>query len=309
MSGSAGPLITVFTPAFNRAHTLGRLRDSLLAQTVQGFEWLVIDDGSTDDTRSLLESWSQEQAGFSLQFVTIPNGGKPRAINRACSLAKGEYLFIVDSDDWLVSDAIERLTEWIGDSRKDPSCVGVGAVRRFSVPGWQKPEFVSADKGYVACTNLERKAKGIVGEMNEAYRVDVLSRYEFQVWPGETFTPEQVTFDEMALDGWHLRWFDQVICEGDYEADGLTANADRLEARNPMGYSILANHRLRYTRGMEAVRAASQHIALALVGGHPSYILESNRRWLTLLVLPLGLVQSVRRRRQFRDRLDNAKAS
>lgn len=307
MSSDDAPLITVFTPTFNRAHTLGRLRDSLLAQTNQGFEWLVIDDGSTDDTRALLEGWSREDTGFSFRFVTVPNGGKPRAINKACTSAGGEYLFIVDSDDWAWPEAIAQLTEWISASRGDASCVGVGAVRAFTAPDWQKPTFAGSKGGFVEGTNLKRRALGIVGEMNEAYRVDVLSRYPFRVWPGETFTPEQVTFDEMALDGWHLRWFDEVICEGDYEPDGLSANADRLEARNPMGYSIMANHKLRYARGSDAFRAATQHIALALVGGHPRYVLESNRPWLSLLALPLGIVQSVRRRRQFRERLHKGK--
>lgn len=300
MTGSTTPLITVFTPAFNRAHTLSRLRDSLMRQGVQDFEWLVIDDGSSDTTPALLSGWDSESTSFEFKHVRVANGGKPRAITLACDLASGEYLFIVDSDDYLVDEAIEKLTRWIGETRTHPKCVGVGGIRALN-DEWEVSHV--EDPPYTDCTNLERRQFGFTGEMNEAYRVDVLKRYPFRVWEGETFVPEQVVFDQLGLDGWFLRWYREPICVGDYQADGLSVNADLLEARNPMGYAMLANHKLKYSHGRAAFRAAMQHVALSLVGGGSRYILETNRPVLTLVALPFGFLLSFRRRRQFRDRL------
>lgn len=149
---------------------------------------------------------------------------------------------------------------------------------------------------------------GILGEMNEAYRVDVLKQYPFRVWPGENFVPEQVVLDQMALDGWYLHWYDRTICIGGYLQDGLTKGSGLLEVDNPMGYAMLANHKLKYLHGLEGVRAAIQHIALSVVGRNPSYILESNRPWLTALMLPIGLVWSIRRHKQFGNRVKKARS-
>lgn len=302
MTKSVGPTLTVFTPTYNRAHTLPRLYESLVGQQDHDFEWLLIDDGSTDGTAEVVAAWVEENPPFRITYHLVPNGGKPRAITLACGLATGEYLFIVDSDDRLVDDAISVLKSWIVDSLTDPDCAGVGGVRGWT-SGDRPPPFLRTGEGYVRASNLERTTVGIVGEMNEAYRVDVLRAYPFPVWPGEKFVPEQVVFNSMAIDGWYLHWYDEVICVGDYQADGLTVNADRLEARNPMGYAMLANHKLKYSHGRPAFRAAIQHIALSLVGGGSRYILETNRPSLTLAALPFGFLLSFRRRRQFRDRL------
>ena len=103
-------LITVFTPTYNRAHTLERLFDSLMAQTSREFEWLVVDDGSTDQTESLIKEFSAK-AAFSVRYIYQTNGGKHRAHNAAIKLAAGELVIILDSDDCLLPHAVEGLQE------------------------------------------------------------------------------------------------------------------------------------------------------------------------------------------------------
>ena len=99
-------MITVFTPTYNRANLLPDLYDSLKRQTCKDFEWVIVDDGSTDDTGSLVNGWLS-QADFSICYTKKENGGKQRAVNLGLQLAKGEYFFIVDSDDILTDNAIE----------------------------------------------------------------------------------------------------------------------------------------------------------------------------------------------------------
>lgn len=99
-------MITIFTPTYNRAHLLPRLYESISKQDCMDFEWLVIDDGSTDNTQALFEEWMDQEHPFSIFYQKVKNGGKQRAINQAVSMAKGEYFFIVDSDDALTPDAV-----------------------------------------------------------------------------------------------------------------------------------------------------------------------------------------------------------
>lgn len=123
------PYMTVFTPAYNRAHTLPRLYESLKNQTTDGFEWIVINDGSTDGTEELLEKWSGEDNRFDFSYLTVENGGKPRAINRGVTMARGKYFFLVDSDDYLTPDAVEKMTAWAKETENDPAFIGVGAAK------------------------------------------------------------------------------------------------------------------------------------------------------------------------------------
>ncbi|MDP5238381.1 glycosyltransferase family A protein [Uliginosibacterium sp. 31-16] len=101
MNGSHRSLFTVFTPTYNRAAVL---YDSLCAQTCRDFEWLIVDDGSTDDTRELVARW-QSEAGFSIHYVWQKNGHKKTAMNRGAAEARGELFLTLDSDDACLPDA------------------------------------------------------------------------------------------------------------------------------------------------------------------------------------------------------------
>ena len=101
--------ITVFTPTYNRAYIIEDLYRSLQRQTYRDFEWLVVDDGSADNTKELFERWQQEYNPFPIRYVRQENGGKCRAINRGLELAEGRLFLNVDSDDYLTDDAIEKI--------------------------------------------------------------------------------------------------------------------------------------------------------------------------------------------------------
>jgi glycosyltransferase involved in cell wall biosynthesis len=104
----SSPLFTVFTPTYDRAHTLHRAYDSLTAQTLRDFEWLIVDDGSRDGTRALVETWAR-QAPFPIRYLYQEHGGLNVAFNRAVHAARGEFFVTIDSDDGCVPQALERL--------------------------------------------------------------------------------------------------------------------------------------------------------------------------------------------------------
>ena len=111
--------ITVFTPAYNRAHTLEKLYRSLQKQTFHNYEWLIVDDGSSDGTGELVKHWQTEENPFPIRYVYQENGGKCRAINHGLELAAGELFFTVDSDDYLLDNALEIAARWESELPKN----------------------------------------------------------------------------------------------------------------------------------------------------------------------------------------------
>lgn len=119
--------ITVFTPTYNRAYIIEKLYRSLQRQTFEDFEWLVVDDGSNDDTEKLFSEWQKEENKFPIRFYKQENKGKCQAINTALDLAEGLLFFTVDSDDYLTDDALQKISDWEGELPKDKPFCGLAA--------------------------------------------------------------------------------------------------------------------------------------------------------------------------------------
>ena len=293
-------MLTVFTPTYNRAHTLPRLYESLLAQDSKDFEWLVIDDGSEDGTKALFDKWEAQDNGFPVRVFSVENGGKQRAINRAVELARGEYFFIVDSDDALTPDAVSFVLEAFDSLPADPSFIGISGIRgdKESVPLGGAPQF--GGKPWVDASNLERPRYGLSCDMAEVFFTEKLKKYPFPVWPGEKFTPEAVVWDRMALDGYKLRWFDKVIYHCEYLPGGLMDSTWRLLKENPMGYAMLYDVRLQSMKGLiNRLKNAIAFDVYCILAGELSYIRKSTSPVMALALSPAGLLLACRRKRQY----------
>lgn len=230
-------LVTVFTPVYNRAHTMGRLYQSLVSQTDFRFEWLVVDDGSEDGTAPMVRQWMQEKSvPFAIRFYRQENGGKHRAINRGVQLAEGEAFFIVDSDDYVTEDAVGRIHEWWRGVAEDPAFAGVSGLRgreSGQIIGGPPLFGISAD-----ATNLERGKHGLWGDKAEVYKTSVLRRYPFPEFGGENFLTEGTVWDRIGHDGLKIRWFNRTITICEYREDGLTRQGKELFIRNPKGWGL-----------------------------------------------------------------------
>lgn len=297
------PQFTVFTPTYNRAYILNNLYLSLCQQTCKDFEWLIVDDGSTDETELLVSGWINSGPSFPVRYFKKENGGKPRAINFGILYAQAPYFFMVDSDDILLPDAIEKMNLWVSDIDDKDDYIGIGAARGYPDGSYLKgiPPKVNAH-GFVDATNLERGLYDLDADMCEAYKTSVFKKFPMAEWPGEKFAPEQIALNEIALAGYKLRWHKDIIYVCEYLDDGLTKGSKRLEQQNPMGYAMMFNHMLKY--GLSFKRkfyAACQHIALSIYGKCPSYILQTNARLYTILAFPFGVLLSIRRYFQFKD--------
>lgn len=293
-------MITVFTPTYNRAHLLPRLYESLCKQDSMDFEWLVIDDGSKDNTSDLFYKWMEKPSPFPIRYMKIKNGGKQRAINYAMDLAKGKYFFIVDSDDVLADRAISFIEQaFCLLPVEDDSYIGISGLRVYFDGSYihQKPQ-IDPSIGYIDCNNVERPRYCLQADMAEVFFTDKLKRYKFPVWEGETFTPEAVVWDQMALDGYKLRWFDTPIYYCEYQEGGLSDSTWTLLKHNPMGYAMLFNMQLKYKEDGR-INLVLQFISCCFLAGQYSYLLRCNSS-LVYLLLPLGLILSLRRRSQMK---------
>ena len=191
------PKFSVFTPTYNRVHTLHRVWDSLQAQTFRDFEWVVIDDGSTDHTTDLIKKWTA-QADFPVIYLCQENSGKHIAFNRAVNLAKGELFLPIDSDDAFLPDAIETmLTAWqdIPLPQRDGF---TGVVTRCQsqdgVPC--SPEFQTNPLDTNAL-DLSFKHK-IRGELWGFHRTEILKQFPFPEDQSVRFVPENIVWDAIA---------------------------------------------------------------------------------------------------------------
>ncbi len=291
--------ITVFTPTYNRAYILHQLYESLRRQNNFDFEWLIIDDGSTDNTEELVKQWIDSKDPFKIRYYKTANGGKPRAINKALELVQCPYIFIIDSDDYFTDDTLAFLLEKVKELEEDRELVGIGVLRGFNErEAFGKANF--SNNIFIDANNLEREKFGLNFECNELYKTEILKKYPFVVWEGETFSPEEIVLNEIALQGYKVRWYNKIGVISEYLEDGLTINSFGLIQKNPMGYAMLFNHQLKYKKDFkEKFIAAYLMICYSVIGKNLSYILRSNSLFVTFLSFPIGLLVACRRKKQF----------
>lgn len=247
-------MITIFTPTYNRADLLPRLYHSLLNQTDHNFEWIVIDDASTDDTEKILKSYISENR-IRIHYEKQEHGGKHRAINRALQIANGSMFFIVDSDDYLTNDAIELVRDWSSTIINDSMIAGVAGLCK-SISSNSIIGGVPLIKDYIDATNFERARYNLLGDKAEVYKTDIIKKYPFPEFEGEFFVTESVCWDAIASDGYKLRWFNKAIYCGDYLVGGLTnSGANEYEGRKKyfQGYCFYIRQCLRIMRKTESV--------------------------------------------------------
>ncbi len=235
--------ITVFTPTYNRAYILKNLYVSLQRQTFLDFEWLIVDDGSTDDTKELVAKWEAENNPFPIRYYYKENGGKHRAINAGVERAEGELFFNVDSDDYLTDDALEKVARWADELPKDQPFCGV-AGNLGTAPNETPNTYF--DTPYVDATLFDRY-RFIDGERATVFYTDVIRKYPYPAFDGERFMTEAVTWNRMAHDGYIMRFFNDIIWIYEYRDDGLTKAGSSVFVNNPQGHGLWLREKATFT--------------------------------------------------------------
>ena len=228
-------MISIITPTYNRAYILGNLYESLKQQTDMDFEWIVVDDGSVDETEELVNDWQQEKNAFELSYYKKTNGGKHRALNFGIPKAKADFIFIVDSDDRLTKDAVACANSWVKEIEDNKELAGGAGLRGY--PDGKRIGDYPKDKKYVDVKNSHRNRYHLDGDKAEIYRKELLIQFPFPEFENEKFIGEGAVWNTIAKAGYKVRWYNKIIYVGNYLTDGLTKHVSELRKKNFKGYT------------------------------------------------------------------------
>lgn len=229
-------MISILTATYNRHHTLQRLYDSLLSQNSNTFEWVIVDDGSIDDTRKLVNTFVAENL-IKIKYVFQQNKGKPSAINTGVPLCHYDYIFIVDSDDALTEDALSSLTTAIDDAeREQKQFSGVGFRRaNFSGQVWGLTPNLQGSTVYLTATEAGNLFKG---DLAYCFKKESLLRHPFPFYKGERFVPELFIWNKITDEGRVRFNVNKAIYLTEYLEDGLTKNFKKELKKYPYSFKV-----------------------------------------------------------------------
>lgn len=281
--------LCVFTPTYNRAHTLPRLYRSLLAQTSPDFYWLVVDDGSTDATRRLVAAW-QAEGRLDIQYIYKENGGLHTAYNAAYAAATAPLTVCVDSDDWLTPRAVQTVLSAWGARGSAAYCglVGLDCDARTGSPiGGPFP--TGLGEVYFLDLSIRRLHRG---DVKVVMRTDLMRA----AGPQPSFGAERhfnpiYTLLRVA-DTRPMLVVNECLCEVEYQVqDSMSANIFRQYTDSPRSFAELRRSEmcLRRSTWRNNVRLAAHYTASCILAGGDGWLRRCPRPWLTLLMAPAGV--------------------
>lgn len=246
-------MITVFTPTYNRGNLLNRLYQSLCRQNYKEFEWIIVDDGSLDDTSSIVNIIQDKHpyGDFSILYYKKENGGKHTAVNTGVQKAHGDLFFIADSDDILPPNALQIVAEVWEQTKYDNTIGGIcgfdGDINDGSIIGTGFPKEVHLlnielsnhiNIGYIDATTRDVRFKlKVDGDMKEVFRTSVLREFPFPEINGERFCPEVLVWNRIASK-YKLRHIDKIIYLVEYQQDGITSAITRSRMNSPIASTM-----------------------------------------------------------------------
>ena len=236
-------LITVFTPTYNRKDCIHRCYESLQRQTSYNFEWLIIDDGSTDQTEELIQKWQAEETRFRIRYCYKENGGLHTGYNKGIELAHTELFVCIDSDDWMPDDAIERI-ERIWDNVSGNGYVGIMGIDRYEdgrCVGEMFPDGIHEMYLYEKLTKYR-----IPGDKKMIHRTDLLKKVApMPTFEGEKFFNPSYMMYQLDQFG-KLYVTNDCFCIVDYQPDGMSSNFYKQLRNSPRSFAETRKLYLRF---------------------------------------------------------------
>ena len=228
---------TVFTPTFNRKELLEKLYKSLQKQTYTDFEWLIVDDGSTDGTGEKVKEFLEESK-LDIKYFYKENGGKQRAYNFATDKANGELFICLDSDDEYVENGFETILKYWEKYEKNGEIAGMGYLSMYpdgEIIGSSFPE-----KEMISTQFDIYNKYGVKGDKGLMFRTEIIKKYKFPIFDDEKFITEAVVYNRIC-EKYKMVYVNEKIEIKEYQEDGLTAKYNNLLLRNPKGQALYHN--------------------------------------------------------------------
>ncbi|ODS13135.1 glycosyltransferase family A protein [Pseudoalteromonas tetraodonis] len=259
------PYFTVFTPTYNRAHTLTGVYESLCNQTFTNFEWLIIDDGSDDQTELLVQGW-QKQGEINIRYFRQINQGKHVAHNVAVDMAKGVLFLVFDSDDRCIPEALETFKQYWDDipcEKKDEYST-ISALCMNSdgkIFGEEYPE--SINDIYSMKKQIALRSHGDKWGVNTTKS---MREYKFPVFPGEKFIPEGIVWNWLSSK-YATRFINKPLKIVEYLEDGLTGSSTCIRINSPKGTTLVYQELLHLPIGIvNKLRSAINFVRFSFHG-------------------------------------------
>lgn len=308
------PTLTIFTPAYNRAHTIGRTYESFLNQTCHDFEWLIVDDGSSDNTRQLVESWlddngkvvkgnclsgrSQAALWLRIRYIYQENQGMHGAHNTAYENISTELNTCIDSDDYMPANAVEKIvTFWNArneiDRNKYAGIIGLDIDdKNRKVIGTPFPD------GMKSTTLGGYYRNGGKGDKKLVYRTEIIRNTPpYPIFEGERYVG--LNYKYHIIDRTHeLLVLNEPLIIVDYQTDGSSSGMYRQYWNNPRGWSFYRKFEMEQDCGLKRrFMLCIHYVSSSIIAGNKAFLSESPKKFLTLCAIPFGCLLYLRIRR------------
>ena len=280
-------LITVFTPTYNRAHTLPRTYESLKKQECKDFEWLIIDDGSSDGTKELVVSWLESEKEFKIRYIYKNNGGMHTAYNTAYDNITTELNVCIDSDDCLADGAIKKISDYWKSVKKGgyAGIIGLDADLHGHIIGTAFPN------GMVETTYSEFYGHVGTGDKKFVFRTDVIKQYPpYPEFEGEHYVGIACKFALIDQD-YKMAVLNEVLCNVEYQQDGHSTTMYKEYLVNPKGFAYNRKIMMQYPVSKKRLIIETIHyVSSSFIAKNKLFISESPRKLLTILCIPAGFL-------------------
>ena len=277
--------LTIFTPAYNRAHTIDRTYQSLIRQTCKDFLWLIVDDGSTDGTKKLVEGWIRENK-IPISYIYQENQGMHGAHNTAYKNITTELNTCIDSDDWMPDDAVEKIINAWKEHRHEnyAGIIGLDQTADGKLIGTNFPENLKE-------TTLQGFYEaGGQGDKKLVYRTDIIKQYpEYPLFKGERYVG--LAYKYMLIDqDWKLITLNEPLVTVEYQLEGSSFSMYRQYWNNPKGFAFFRKTEMICTKSLKRQFIVCAHyVSSSIISKNWGFIKESPKKIMTIIATPLGL--------------------
>lgn len=277
-------MVTIFTPTYNRAKLLKRIYDSLKSQTNSDFEWVIVDDGSVDDTKAVVQQWIDD-AIIKIRYVYQENRGKHVAFNQGVKNATGELFFCVDSDDYLPEDCVEVIVDAFSSVKEDKIAGVIGL--KTDIDKNLLSEVFPVGVTQTTMYDLVNKYK-CYGEKSLVYKTNILRKYPYPEIENEKFIGECVVYDKIDEE-YEMLLLDKVLTVCEYQPDGLTNSIFTNMLKNPTGYKIYYKQRIDMASSLkEQIGYIIRYNAFKILSKDNEYDYNGRYNFFVKIIKPFG---------------------
>jgi len=279
--------LTVFTPTFNRAYCLGNCYESLKRQSNKEFVWLIIDDGSTDDTQDLVRYWQSENF-IEIQYIWQENKGMHGAHNTAYDVIETELNVCIDSDDFMPDEAVQKiLGMWEREGNENVSgLIGLDSYMDGTVIGSKLPANLKSSTLFELYYN-----HGVTGDKKLVYRTELTKRFPYPVYENEKYVGLAYKYYKLDQE-YEMLLLNEVLCCVEYLPDGSSLNMLRQYRKNPKGFAFYRKElmKLPFASRMFKYRQAIHYVSSSLLSKNIHFIKEAPNKALTTMAIPFGVL-------------------